>query len=86
MSIGVAMATTVEGASIRPRPFSRGNKALDYFQVGFGSASIRPRPFSRGNVHNTAVPSLVGGASIRPRPFSRGDTRHRVFNAIIFLG
>ena len=37
-------------ASIRPRPFSRGNFRNSYQLCCFCDASIRPRPFSRGNM------------------------------------
>ena len=37
-------------ASIRPRPFSRGNRLHSIVGLPIHVASIRPRPFSRGNV------------------------------------
>ena len=36
-------------ASIRPRPFSRGNIMIGPASLTIYKASIRPRPFSRGN-------------------------------------
>ena len=61
-------------ASIRPRPFSRGNEnnriSIPLYNT---RASIRPRPFSRGNHPTTPSKNRSNAASIRPRPFSRGN-------------
>ena len=62
-------------ASIRPRPFSRGNLVRPCkIARRLPTASIRPRPFSRGNVSSDHHPNHHRIASIRPRPFSRGNS------------
>ena len=61
-------------ASIRPRPFSRGDRERDIGDaIVIHYASIRPRPFSRGDRNQLRRPARIDAASIRPRPFSRGD-------------
>ena len=46
-------------ASIRPRPFSRGNEAKEGDPAKVKYASIRPRPFSRGNYLSEPDESLL---------------------------
>ena len=60
-------------ASIRPRPFSRGNRLVRRSTGCRTIASIRPRPFSRGNNELQYQQFKLSKASIRPRPFSRGN-------------
>ncbi len=44
-------------ASMRPRPFSRGNASCCGKTDQFSTASMRPRPFSRGNKRLRVIPN-----------------------------
>ena len=61
-------------ASMRPRPFGRGNRPEEDQHTYWPCASMRPRPFGRGNQPRNVALGLAGEvASMRPRPFGRGN-------------
>ena len=62
------------GASMGPRPFSRGNRRYALGAHHVAPASMGPRPFSRGNRGSALSRSRCPHhASMGPRPFSRGN-------------
>ena len=65
-----------EGASMGPRPFSRGHDKNPSLWKQAPEASMGPRPFSRGHQTPHRRRSTYRAASMGPRPFSRGHA-HR---------
>ncbi len=62
------------GASMRPRPSSRGERReQDQHPGRAGRASMRPRPSSRGEPPGGKDREPTTQASMRPRPSSRGE-------------